>query len=153
MTNRAHLFLAMLLLAPPSMACSILPPYEALPTQPPQPLSPTTPAPEVAVDSITRGHAGDGGTCADLGFLVFKVPDEAAAFKLEIVEGNLPIRFPQGFVRPRAAGTLGFVWGDGNTDEQEPLRAVVKIIALSKTGEVSEPALVQIADPGSGRGD
>ncbi len=86
--------------------------------------------------------------CADIGFLSLTVPSETAGFRFELVEGNLPVRFPQGFIKPRKPGVLGFIWSDGNTDAQEPIHAIVKVTAVSSAGVMSEPLLLKIDHPG-----
>jgi len=143
------LFTAALLLASPAFACSIAPsymPFEHIPEPPSSPVS--TPPPQISVDGIRRGHAGDAGMCADIGFLSLKVPTDPAGFRFELVEGNLPVRFPQGFIKPRKPGVLGFIWSDGNTDAHEPIHAIVKVTAVSSAGVMSEPLLLKIDHPG-----
>jgi len=89
--------------------------------------------------------------CADLGFLVLNVPKQAQGYSFELVEGRFEgMSFPTGFVQPTRLGYLSFVWVDGNTDRQEPINVIVKIIAMSSTGVLSEPLLLKIEDPGRG---
>jgi hypothetical protein len=146
------LFLAVASLAPPALACSVVGGYETFVPEPALRPSPTLARPpQVSVDSIRRGHAGDSGMCADLGFLVLKVPSGRLGYSFELVEGNFTGVFPKGFVQSVAPGFLSFVWIDGNTEAQEPIRAVVKITAMSITGALSEPLLLTIENPGRDR--
>ena len=74
--------------------------------------------------------------------------DEPLAFRFEIVEGGDRDLFPDAFVRPRRPGTLVFVWSDANSDEQKPIRLVVRITSLSSNGVLSDPQFITIEDPG-----
>ncbi len=144
-----RLFTVVVFLSSPAFACSIAPSYMPFDQVPePAPSSVSTPPPRISVISIRRGHAGDVGMCADIGFLSLTVPADRAGFRFELVEGNLPVRFPQGFIKPRKPGVLGFIWSDGNTDVQEPIHAIVKVTAVSDAGVVSEPVLLKIDHPG-----
>ena len=133
----------------PVLACSVTAGYETFIPGSPRPSATPVRPPQVTVDSIRRGHEGESGMCADLGFLVLRVSSGGFGYSFEIVEGKLPGVFPEGFVQPVAPGFLSFIWIDGNTDAQEPLRVVVRITAMSITGSLSEPFLLTIEDPGN----
>ena len=137
-------------LASPAMACSFAPGYEVFRPGPVlRPRPSLNPAPAVVVDSIERGHRGDASLCADAGILVLRVPTDLFGYSLELVEGQFDdVVFPEGFVQPTQRGYLRFVWLDGNTDRQEPIKVVVKITTMSVTGVLSEPVLLTIEDPG-----
>jgi len=149
MSGRRVLVVISLLLAQPAVACSLSRGYESfLPERATNGQAAADPQVRIVVDSIQRGRKGDGGTCADIGFLVLKVPAERLGYRFEVVEGDLAVMFPQEFVQPVAPGLIGFTWIDGNTDEQEPIRAVVRVTAMSTTGAQSEPWLLTIEDAG-----
>jgi hypothetical protein len=148
MTNRMLLVVCAMMLARPVAACSLAPGYEAFQVRPAPEKSALIHPPSVSVENIRRGHRGDSGLCADLGFLVLKVLNARLGYRFEIVEGKLDGVFPEGFIQPAAPGYLSFVWVDGNTDAQEPIQIVVKVTAMSKAGHLSEPLMLRIADPG-----
>jgi len=149
---RVLLAVAAATLALPALACSVAPGYKVfLPGPVFRPGSTLVPAPKVTVDRIQRGNRGEPGMCADAGVLVLAVPNNALGYSFEIVEGAFDdVVFPEGFVQPTEPGLLRFVWLDGNTYAQEPIRIVVKVTAMSGNGSVSEPLLLRIEDPGRG---
>jgi hypothetical protein len=150
---RILLAVAIAITAIPALACSFAPGYKVFQPRPSlRAESVLAPAPKVTVDKITRGHKGDAaGTCSDAGILVLKVPSNALGYSFEIVEGAFDdVVFPEGFVQPTEAGLLRFVWLDGNTNVQEPIKVVVKVTTMSVDGKWSEPSLLRIEDPGRG---
>jgi hypothetical protein len=136
----------------PVLACSVAPGYKVfLPGPIFRPGSLPDPAPKVTVDRIERGKRGDPGMCADAGVLVLAVANDALGYSFEIVEGAFDdVVSPEGFIRSTEPGLLRFVWLDGSTYAQEPIRVVVKVTAMSATGSVSEPLLLRVEDPGRG---
>jgi hypothetical protein len=133
----------------PAFCCSILPNYESVDSaSTARATMSTSPPPVVTIEQIVRGHKGEIGDCAYLGWVVLKVPREPVGFRFEIVEGSLNGILPEGFVRPTTPGTLGFFWGDAYSDAQEPIRVVISVTSLSKAGFVSRPLVLTIQDPG-----
>lgn len=139
----------------PALACSMVPSYMELQLDAAsRPQTALLPPPSVTVQEIRRGRTGEAGMCADLGFLVLRIPDEIRGYKFEVVEGMFPAStfpvsaFPKGFVQPRTGGWLSFSWVDGALDEQEPINIVVKITSISLAGVPSEPLYLRIEDPG-----
>ena len=143
------LFCGVGLASPPALCCSVLPNYEPVDSASvTRAAMGTSPPPAVTVEQIVRGHEGEIGDCAHLGWVVLKVPREPLGFRFEIVEGSLKGVLPEGFVRPTTPGTLGFIWGDANSDAQEPIRVVVSVISISMDGSISRPLVLTIEDPG-----
>ena len=136
----------------PVLACSVARGYKVfLPGPLYRPGETLLPAPKVTVDRIERGDVGDPGMCADAGVLVLAVQDDALGYSFEITEGAFDdVVFPEGFVQPTEPGLFRFVWLDGNTHAQEPLKVVVKVTAMSGNGSLSEPLLLRVEDPGRG---
>jgi len=138
------------------LACSFAPGYEVfLPGPILRPGSTLVSTPKVSVDRIERGrNEGDpAATCADAGILVLTVPNDVVGYSFEIVEGAFDdIVFPEGFVKATETqpGLLRFVWLDGDTYVQEPIKVVVKVTAISTNGTLSEPLMLRIEDPGRG---
>ena len=111
--------------------------------------------PDFEVLSISRGERGDAGMCADAGTLtlVSKNLDGENGFIFEIEEGEYDVGlFPNQPVilveRFAAKAEYFFVWLDGNTKEQEPIDILVKITAISKSGNLSEPQYLRVFHPG-----
>ena len=140
-------------IALPAMACSFAPGYKVFRPAPVlRPGFTLAPAPKVIVARLVRGHRGVPATdCSDAGILELTVPSDALGYSFEIVEGDFDdVVFPEGFVQPTQSGLLRFFWLDGNTNLQEPIKVVVKITTMSASGNVSEPLLLKIEDPGRG---
>jgi hypothetical protein len=133
----------------PALACSVAPDYEVMDTPSvADTTGPRSAPPSVTVERIVRGREGWIGSCSVLGLVALKVPVEPLAFRFEIVEGVFGDVFPDAFVRPRRPGTLLFIWSDENSDEQKPIRLVVKITTLSSNGVLSDPQFITIEDAG-----
>lgn len=59
------------------------------------------PAPDIRIEAINRGRAGEESACANWGSILVKVPAGDSGYSFEIVEGSsAAIVFPIGFIRP-----------------------------------------------------
>ena len=111
------------------------------------------PAPDVRVEDIKRGHAGEATMCANWGSVAVRVPAGDAGYSFEVLESRGPsVVFPNGYVRSvtgyAQSAYLRFYWDDGATDDQEPLELLVKIAAISKDGVFSDPTVLKVEHPG-----
>ena len=112
--------------------------------------------PNFTLLSVTRGYKDYIGSCSDAGIIKLKVdpePKEPTGYVFSIAEGefedalfndSILIR-NKAYTKP---GEYSFVWLDGNSDEQEPIRITVKIIAVSIDGGTSAPQFLRIENPG-----
>jgi len=112
-----------------------------------------SPAPELSVEQIRRGEAGEPSACANWGSVLIKVPAGDVGYSFELVESRgSTIRFPTGFVRSSSGyafpASLRFYWDDGAVDTQESFELVVRVTAVSRDGVFSEPTVVRIEHPG-----
>jgi hypothetical protein len=133
----------------PAWGCSVAPDYDVIDnTSGADAGAVRYAAPAVTIERFVRGRKGWIGSCADLGYIALRVPVEPLAFRFEIVDGSFRRLFPYAFVQPRRPGALVFFWTDGNSDEQKPIRLVVKVTSLSSNGVLSDPQFITIEDPG-----
>jgi len=134
-----------------TFACDPIPTYKAFEPEVLRPSVAPAAAPNVSVERIQRGHAGNN-SCDDLGWLTLRVPIGRVGYSFEVVEGASlgDSVFPEGFVQPIKEGFFGFTWADGRSDVQEPLSFVLKITTMSATGTLSEPLFLRIEDRGRG---
>src|SRR5690606_20739474 len=80
-------------------------------------------------------------------------PDEPTGYVFEIVEGEFedaifdasPIKAVE---RNEKEGLYNFAWLDGASNWQEPIDITVKIVAVTKTGQKSEPQMLKVTHPG-----
>ena len=113
--------------------------------------------PSFSVKKVHRGKDdGNFASCSDAGIITLKLDPEQNAgmgYIFEIVEGEFedqlftgePITATEHYAKD---GLYKFLWLDGSSDEQEPINIVVKIQAVSKTGEKSSPQLLNVSHPG-----
>lgn len=66
----------------------------------------------------------------------------------EFEDALLPSGPVQATLRYSKKGLYRFVWLDGSTLEQEPINVVIKIRAVSKTGQYSKPQLLSVKHAG-----
>jgi len=114
------------------------------------------PAPELEDVSFTRGISG-GAVCDQLGFLTIKLrwprgsryDLEEIGFEYRVVGGEPPEGLlPAGPVM--AAGVKGrrtehqLTWNDGRPGEQEPLRLLLEVRAVTADGWRGQPAQVRV---------
>lgn len=141
-------------------ACSLAGPiaFEVDPAEGPAP-SP----PEVVEVVVKRGvgPAPEGcgtfrsSSCDDLGWIGITVADAGpdVGFAVRLVEGELPVDVvdaPQaGSVADDGRWLDVGAWLDGATDAQEPIDAVVEVVAVSRAGAESTPVRVPVADAGT----
>jgi hypothetical protein len=132
-----------------ALGCSVVPDYEVMDgSSVGGAAGPRSAPPSVTIERIVRGREGWIGSCSVLGFVALTIPAEPLAFRFEIVEGGYRDLFPDAFVRPRRPGALVFVWSDANSEEQKPIRLVVRVTSLSGNGVLSDPQFITIEDPG-----
>ena len=113
--------------------------------------------PTFSVDSIHRGtNDGNRSSCSDAGFIKLKldtVPLHEQGYIFKIVKGKFEDQlFDDSPVVPskfkESKKLYSFLWFDGNNDVQEPINITVQIIAVSRSGNKSEPQLLNITHPG-----
>lgn len=141
-----------------AFACSLLGPEVLAVAPDPSDLeAPAAPA-LVAID-VRRGVGPRGGmatSCDDLGFVTITVArpdddpdlDDAVGYHLALVDGVLP----EGLTLSDDAWLgpdLSLIWIDGATDDQEALSFTLSLTPSDAAGNLGEPLLVDVADPGS----
>jgi hypothetical protein len=145
-------------------ACSApyLPPFEPDPSLVDDVL-PTVIGGAVEV-TIKRGEGpdcdADGiceiSSCDDVGVITLmfatatddQTEPEQLAFVIEVVEGE-PVGVPEGTFRTGETGLIRFFWGDGSTDEQEPIGFTIVIRAVDEAGNIGPASdLIEISHPG-----
>ncbi len=96
-----------------------------------------------------------GTTCDGVGTLRVVVsalddhtPGRDLRFRVEVVEGTAPIRFLAEAVAAIDEDQLFFTWMDGASEEQEPLRFLVRLRAVDGAGNESSPLDLWVEDPG-----
>jgi len=113
--------------------------------------------PTFIVESIHRGtDDGNHGSCSDAGFINLKLdtlPSHDQGYIFKIVEGEFEDQLfhespvvPSEFIDNKKL--YRFLWFDGNNQEQEPINITVEIIAVTSSGQQSEPQLLIITHLG-----
>lgn len=113
-------------------------------------------APKFSVREIHRGTDGNFGSTSDAGVLVLVNelgPTPNQGYYFSIVKGHFEdALFTKKPVTPTEfadnAATFTFIWLDGASKEQEAFNITVKIVAVSKSGKLSEPQLIEITHQG-----
>ena len=113
--------------------------------------------PTFKVDSIHRGtDDGNHGSCSDTGFINLKLetlPSHEQGYIFKIIEGKFEDQLfyespvvPSKFMENEKL--FSFLWFDESNEEQESINITVQIIAVSRSGNKSEPQLLTITHPG-----
>ncbi|MCG7530873.1 hypothetical protein MHM98_05815 [Psychrobium sp. MM17-31] len=142
----------------PALACSFMSIYTKLDIE-----SYTGPAvkavsPNFKVESIKRGSDdGNFASCSDAGVLKLRNSNHSSdqqGYVFEVVEGAYKepifsgdILFPDKLWHDKSLYKI--IWFDGNTNEQEPFNILVKITAVSISGDKSEPQYLAIKHSGT----
>ncbi len=138
-----------------AIACSFLPAFDDFVITDSSAVKATKP--NFTVDSIHRGtDDGNHGSCSDAGFIELKldtVPLHEQGYIFKIIEGKFEDQLfyespvvPSKFIDSKKL--YSFVWLDGSSEEQEPINITVQIIAVSRSGNKSEPQILKITHPG-----
>jgi|TARA_B110000211_G_scaffold158508_1_gene179461 hypothetical protein len=149
------LFLLLNILAFKAAACSFAPAFDEFVISENSSDKVTTPT--FRVDSIHRGtDDGNHGSCSDAGFINLKLealPSHEQGYIFKIVEGKFEDQLfyespvvPSKFMENEKL--FSFLWLDGSNKEQEPINITVQIIAVSRSGNKSEPQRLKITHPG-----
>ena len=149
------LLLVLSLLAFKSGACSFAPAFDDFVIS--QSTLVVASKPNFSVASIHRGtDDGNNGSCSDAGFIELKLgttPINEQGYIFEIVKGEFEDQLfnespvvPSKFMDDNKL--YSFLWLDGSNEEQEAINITVKIIAVSQSGDLSEPQLLEITHPG-----
>jgi hypothetical protein len=145
----------------PARACSLLGPgpYVIDPSmQATDHVAPTLPP--LSVARLQRGSASEGcshNTCEGVGVLAIGgaatddvTPAEGIGYRFSVVAGALPPSFLILLDQPSRAtvsdGKIWLDWGDGATDDQEPIDFTLEVIAIDRAGNESAPQTVRVAD-------
>jgi hypothetical protein len=155
--NRLVLFSVLVLSSPTAFACSFAQPIAvefdkslALRGE----VAP--PAPNVTVESISRGGDIPLSSCDDTGVVVLSVPADLEtrdlAYSFEVVSGSADdvIFQPVPSTGLEDAGKFFFVfpWVDGTENTQEPLSLVVRVTAFRRSGLAGGSTDVSVVHPG-----
>jgi hypothetical protein len=117
--------------------------------------NPRIPAPEIESTSIIRG-AGGGATCDALGFLSVQIrwprgsdhDLEQVGFEYRVVSGEAPEGlFPGGILVSPSNGRRAehqFSWQDLPPGQQQPIRMVLEVRAVTADRQRGEPAQVVV---------
>ncbi len=153
----------LMLMASKAMACSLAPGYflfEASPSKFETKMNEgriaLLPAPEVTIDSITRGSSSAGASCDDAGIInmtitwpknsIYKIED--IGFYFQSINGLKPdLIFPLEPVTGNNKGnqaSFSFVWLDGHPKHQKNLDFNVNVFAVNKGLQVGQPTVVKI---------
>lgn len=135
-------------------ACSFAPMLEEFMITDGSAVIPTKP--NFAVDSIQRGiDDGTRNSCSDAGFINLKLdsaPSNDQGYIFKLVEGEFDYQIfdeapviPSKFMENKRL--YSFLWFDGHNAEQMPINIMVQIIAISRSGNKSEPQLLTITYP------
>tara|TARA_R110002050_G_scaffold71891_3_gene154666 strand:+ start:51718 stop:52176 length:459 start_codon:yes stop_codon:yes gene_type:complete len=135
-------------------ACSFAPALEEFIITERSPVAATKP--NFSVDSIKRGtNDGNRNSCSDAGFINLKLDSASSndqGYIFKIVEGKFEYQIfdespvvPTKFMESKKG--YSFLWFDGHKAEQAPINITVQIIAISRSGNKSEPQLLTITYP------
>lgn len=114
-------------------------------------------SPNFEVSSIHRGSDdGNYASCSDAGILTLKLlsksmPNVGYLFSIEKGKYDVGLFPDEPIVTSKQfflSGEYNFIWLDGNSNEQEPIDIVVRIVAVSESGKKSEPTFLTINHPG-----
>jgi len=147
----------LLLLSSYSQACSYGRSFSDFIVTNEKSLSPNQP--NLSVHEIVRGKAGGGiGSCGDAGFVILKMNNDtgdSVGYIFELHEGEFEddLFMEKNPIIPAShfldEGLFHFIWLDGRSDDQEPFNIVVKIVAMSKSGQLSEPQFLTVNHQGT----
>ncbi|WP_218398525.1 hypothetical protein [Alteromonas lipotrueae] len=114
--------------------------------------------PIVSVVSVNRGSDdGNGGSCSDAGIIVLRFEDDNSinktSYRFKVLDSNFfSDVFPSEAVTfaplKRNKREMYFVWFDLAESSPEKLDFKLQIVAVSASGQESEPELVVVSENG-----
>lgn len=152
---KKYLILFYALFSSDVFACSFAPMFEPFKVSGEN--SPKPNVPDFEVAKIKRGSDdGNYASCSDAGMLSLTLRTKTihpTGYLFKIIDGTMEDRlfYPEP-IKPsiyfEEEGIFNFIWLDGSSEEQEEIEMSVEIIAVSKSGERSEPQVLKVSYPG-----